>query len=171
MLYRGLSLCADVETLRPVGARRDYDGWVEGDALDPEAAAVLAYLDRLADARPELADALGAHIDRYGVVTSTISLSRGVELYLQAGEGWDRVLWTCPSGRVHEWTWRERAPEDLDALLAGRGVERTTWLGARLAGARLVVDDRTMAITEGRLWLAVLRRLGIRTRERDEPAL
>jgi len=167
-----LSLCANVETLRRVGVRRAYDGWVEGDVLDPEAAAVLAYLDRLADARPELADPLAAHIDRYGVVTSTISLGRGSELFLQAGDGWDRVSWACPSGRVHEWTWHERAtPDDLDALLAGRGVERTAWLGSRLAGSRLVVNDRTLATSEGKLRLAVLRRLGIRTRERDEPAL
>ena len=113
-----------------------------------------------------------AHIDRYGVVTSTISLDRRAELYIQAGDGWNRVLWTCPSGRVHEWSWHEPAtPEDLDALVAGRGVERTAWLGSRLAGVRLVVDERTLATSAGRLRLAVLRRLGIRVRERDEPAL
>ena len=129
-----LSLRAKVETLLRVGARRDYDGWAEDNALDPEAAAVLAYLDRLADATPELSGALAAHIDGYGVVTSTISLHDGAQLFVQAGDGWDRVLWTCPSGR-DEPTWREReASDDLDGLLAGRGVERTAWLGHRRAG-------------------------------------
>lgn len=151
-------------------ARREYDGWLEGDALDPEATAVLAYLDRLAEIRPDLGDALVARIDGYGVVTSTIALGRGVELFLQAGDGWDRVLWTCPSGRVHEWTWRARqTPEDLDALLAGRGIERTLWVGSRLAGALLAVDGRTLA-APGKLRTGMLRRLGIGLREHDEPA-
>lgn len=163
--------CVDRKTM-VVGAQRDYDGWAEGDELDPAAAAVLAYLDSLADARPELADAFLAHIDRYGVVTATIALGHGAELYLQAGDGWDRVLWTCPSGRVYEWTWREQqTPGYLDALLAGRGVERTTWRGSRLAGARLVVDGHTLAATKRTLaTLPVLRRLA-RLRERGEPAL
>ena len=155
-----------------VGARREYDGWVENDALDPEAATVLAYLDQLVDAHPELADRVVAHIDGCGVVTATLSLDRGAELYIQAGDGWDRVLWTCPSGRVHEWRWHEQAtPEDLDALVAGRGAERTAWVGTRLAGVRLVADERTLATTEGRLRLAVLRRLPVRVHERDEAAL
>ena len=155
-----------------MGARRDYDGWVEGDVLGPEAAAVLAYLDRLADAGPKLSDAPAAHIDGYGVVTSTIFLDRGAQLFLQAGDGWDRVLWTCPSGRVYEWIWREpETPGYLDALLAGRGVERTAWLRQRLAGARLVLEDRTLATSEGKLRFALLDRLGIRLRERDEPAI
>ncbi|HVF80005.1 MAG TPA: hypothetical protein VNA28_17060 [Solirubrobacteraceae bacterium] len=140
--------------------------------LDPEAAALLAYVDRLADARPDGSDALTARIDAYGVVSSTIALCRGAELFLQAGDGWDRVLWTCPSRRVYDWTWREReTPEDLDALLSGRGIDRTSWLGQRLAGAQLIVEGRPLATSEGTLRLALLRRLGIRLRERDAPAL
>jgi hypothetical protein len=155
-----------------VGARREYDGWVERDALDPEAAAGVAYLDRLAEVRSDLADVLVAHVDGYGVVTSTITLDRGVELFLQARDGWDRVLWTCPSGRVHEWSWREReTPKDLDALLDGRGVERTLWVGSRLVGALLVVEDRTLATAAGKLRLGVLRGLGTGLRQQDEPAL
>lgn len=155
-----------------MGARREYDGSVEDDVLDPEAAALLAYLDRLADARAAGSDALTAHIDAYGVVISTIPLDRGAELFLQAGDGWDRVLWTCPSRRVYEWTWREReTPEELDALLSGRGIDRTWWLGQRLTGAQLVVEGRPVATSEGKLRLALLRWLGIRLRERDAPAL
>lgn len=48
-------------------------------------------------------------------------------MHLQAGDGSDRVLWTCPSGRTYEWTWQaQETPGDLDALLAGRGIERAT---------------------------------------------
>lgn len=155
-----------------MGARREYDGWVEDDELDPEAVALLAYLDRLAEARPERPEVPTAHIHADGVVTSTIPLDRGGELFVQAGDGWDRVLWTCPSRRVYEWTWREReTPEDLDALFAERGIDRTSWLGQRLAGARLVVEGRTLAAAEGRLRLALFRRLRMPLHERDDPAI
>jgi hypothetical protein len=140
--------------------------------LDPEAAAVLAYLDRLTDTVAVPSGALAAHIDRYGIVRSTIRLDGGAELFLQGGDGWDRVVCTCPSRRVYEWIWRKRqTPEDVDALLAGRGVESTAWLGKRLAGARLMLEGRTLATAEGNLRVALLRRLGIRLRERNDPAL
>lgn len=152
--------------------RREYDGWAEDDVLDPEAAAALAYLDRLADTGGLPSGALAAHIDAYGIVTSTIRLDGGAELFLQAGDGWDRVVWTCPSRRVYEWIWRsQQTPEDVDALLAGRGVESTAWLGRRLAAARLMLEGRTLATAEGTLRVALLRRLGIRLRERNDAAL
>jgi hypothetical protein len=154
-----------------VGVRREYDGWPEGGELDRQAAALLAYLDRLADERPEVPVEPVAHIDEHGVVTATIALHGGAQLYVQVGDGWDRVLWTCPSGRVHEWTWRdEESPDDVDALLAGRGIERETLLGTRRLGAELLVGDRRLAATEGQLRLALVRLLGIRPRFKERPA-
>lgn len=153
--------------------RRDYRGWDPTDPLDPEAESVLVFLERL-PAGGWLRDVghLEACIDEHGVVSAQVSLGDARELYLQAGDGWDRVLWTCPSGRTHEWTWREReTPADLRALLGGRGVERKALLRRRRVGLRLVVDGRTLATTEGKLRLALLRRLGIRLSEKDEPAL
>jgi hypothetical protein len=151
----------------------DYVGWDPAEPLDPEAECLLSYLDRLATS-PRLSDVgeVVALIDEYGVVRAEIPVGTTTKVFLQAGDDWDRVLWTCPSGRVHEWPWDERsAPEKLEALLSGRGVERTTLFRNRRLGVRLVVDGRTLATTEGGFRLALLRRLGISLPERDEPAL
>lgn len=154
-----------------MGARRDQDGWNQSHDPDREAADVLAYLDHLADGKAGLAGELVAHVDLYGVVTSTIALDGGSELYLQAGDGWDRVLWTCPTGRTYEWTWRpEETPGDLNALLAGRGIERTTLVQRRLVGAQLIVDDRTLTVAEGRWRLALIQRMGLSSRIQERPA-
>lgn len=152
--------------------RRSYEGWDPADPLDPQAESVLGFLERLAGSgRLSAADDLNAQIDEYGVVTAEVGVRGGRELFLQAGDGWDRVLWTCPSGRTFEWIWCEReTPRDLEALVDGRGVERTTLLRTGRVAVELVVDGRTVAI-EGRLRLALLRRLRIRLHEKDEAAL
>jgi hypothetical protein len=155
-----------------VRVRRDYVGWEATDALDPEAESVLSFLERLATSvHLSSVGEIVALIDEYGVVTADVPVGTTTQFFLQAGDGWDRVLWTCPSGRIYEWTWHERkTPEELEALLGGRGVERTTLFRQRRIGVRLVVESRTLA-TDGRLRLALFRRLGIRLRDRDEPAL
>lgn len=150
-----------------MGVRRDYDGWSESDELDREAAALLAYLDCLADVSAGLPSELAAQFDVYGVVTSTIALDGGAEVYLQAGDGCDRVLWTYPSGRTYEWTWRaQETPRDLDALFAGRHRARDavpTTPSRRPA-------DRALAVADGRLRLAVIQRLGLRPGVQERPA-
>lgn len=109
-------------------------------------------------------------IDECGVVSVTVPVGVTTNLFLQAGDGWDRVLWTCPSGRTHEWLWRVGStPLELDALLDGQGFERTTLFGARLAAVELVANGRTLA-TEGRLRSSVLRRFRVRLRVRQQPA-
>lgn len=153
-----------------MGVRRIYDGWLEGDELDRQAASVLAYLDRIGETL-DLQEEAVAHVDEYGVVTSTLSPPGDAQLYLQAGDGWDRVLWTCPSGRVYEWTWRDHeTPDDVDAVLNGHGVERETWFGARRLGAELRVGDRRLAVADGCLRLALARVLGIRLRVKERRA-
>jgi hypothetical protein len=156
-----------------VRVRCDYDGWDPADRLDPGAESVLSFLERLAKGRllSDSEDIL-ASIDEYGVLRATVPCGTSSELFLQAGDGWDRVLWTCPSGRRHEWSWEDdETPADIDALLAGRGVERTTMLRSRAIAVELVVEGRTLATTEGGLRLSLVRRLGVRLRTKDEPAL
>ena len=150
---------------------RDESGWDPADKLDPEAKSVLAFLERLAgDARVSHVGEVVALVDKYGVVRSEIRLGGNRELFLQAGDGWSRVLWTARSGRVHEWTWSvTETPNDLRALLDGHGVERTTLLGRRRVEVALIVQDRVVA-SSGR-WLRSLLRRVVRLSERVEPAL
>jgi hypothetical protein len=106
------------------------------------------------------------------MVQADVPIRGTTGLFLQAGDGWDRVLWTCPSGRVHEWRWSaHETPGDLIALLGGRGVERSPVFRGRRAAVSLVVGGRTLATPDGRLRLRLLRRLGVRLREQDAPAL
>jgi hypothetical protein len=156
-----------------VRVRRDYKGWDPSDPLDPEAESVLAFLDRLAvHPRSAEVDEVVASIDEYGVVRAEVPLGGSSELFLQAGDGWDRVLWTCPSGRTHEWTWRQsETRDDILALLAGRGVERTTLFRRWRVAVELVLDGRSLATAEGRLRLAVLRHLRVPLSHEDAPAL
>jgi hypothetical protein len=156
-----------------VRVRRDYKGWDPGDPLDPEAESIFAFLDRLA-VTPGLAEAdeVVASIDEYGVVHTELPVGTSSELVLQAGDGWDRVLWTSPSGRTHEWTWREsETPYVLAALLAGRGVERTTFFWRRRVAVELPVDGQSIAMAEGGLRLTVLRQLGVPLSHHVAPAL
>ena len=153
--------------------RRDYNGWDPSDPLDPEAESVLAFLDRLAvHARLAEVDEVVASVDEYGVIRATAPLGTDAELFLQVGDGWDRVLWTSPSGRTHEWTWRQReTPDDILALLAGRGRERTTHFRQRRVAVELVLDRRSLATSEGSLRLTVLRHLRVPLSHHDAPAL
>ena len=86
-----------------------------------------------------------AVIDGYGVVIVDLSLGGKAALYLQAGDGWNRVIWTAASGHPYEWTWRDHAaPRQLRALLDGRGVERTTYLRRRRLASALVVNGEVV---------------------------
>ena len=150
---------------------RNYSGWDPSDTLDPAAESVLAFLERLAaSGRLSSVGEVLASVDEYGVVQADVPLGGSCALFLQAGDGWDRVLWTARSGRVHEWTWNAtETPDDVRALLDGQGVERTTLLGRRRVEVALVVRDRVVA-TSGGWWRRCLRRV-VRSSERVEPAL
>src|SRR3954454_13914694 len=150
--------------------RIEYTGWDAEDALDGEAQALLDFPHRLAQSdRLREVDEVLASVDDYGVVRSEIRLAPPSTLFLQAGDGWDRVLLTAASGRVHEWTWRPaETPEQLYALLDGRGIERTTYLGSRRLATALVVDEQTLTATGA--VCRPLRRLPTR-RQYDAPAL
>jgi hypothetical protein len=130
----------------------------------------LAFLEQLAASRrlPEVGEVV-ACVDEYGVVRAEIPLEGNCELFLQAGDGWDRVLWTARSGHVHEWTWNPtETPDDVCALLAGQGVERTALLGRRRVDVALVVRNRVVA--SGGWRRRILRRM-VSSSERVEPAL
>lgn len=153
---------------------RQYDGWPPTEPLDATAEAVLDYLDVLAVREPPLpAEEVLARIDEYGVVTATVPLGARAELHLQAGDGWDRVLWTAPAGRVYEWTWREaQSPRDLDALLDGEGAERVFMLAGRTAGRsleRLGPEPRTLRGAGTRVGL--MQRLGVPVEAVDRPVV
>jgi hypothetical protein len=150
--------------------RRDFRDWDPAEPLDPEAQGVLDLVDELARAG-ELAGVPEpvAKIDGYGVVCVDVLLDGKASLYLQAGDGWDRVLWTAASGHTYEWTWRgSAAPGQVRALLDGRGVERTTYLGRRRLVRELVVDGETVS-SVGRARRPIARVLRLAARER--PAL
>src|SRR3712207_5686378 len=98
---------------------RDYQSWDPDDPLDPEPESVLAFLDQLATSGTltDVAEAV-ARIDEYGVVYVDVPVG-AASLFLQAGDGWDRVIWTTPSGRAYEWRWDlVRSPAQLSALVA-----------------------------------------------------
>jgi hypothetical protein len=151
--------------------RRDYASWNPSDKLDPEAEAVLAFLERLAThGRLSSVGEVVASVDEYGVVRADVPVGGNCALFVQAGDGWDRVLWTTRSGRVHEWTWSPtETPDDVRALLDGHGVERTTLFGRRPVEVALIVRDRVVA-TSGGWWRPLVRRV-VRLSERVEPAL
>jgi hypothetical protein len=147
--------------------RRDFREWDPADPLDPEAQSVLDLVEELAGGGqlPGVPD-LVATIDGYGVVCVDVPLEGEASLYLQAGDGWDRVLWTAASGQTYEWTWRESAaPGQVRALLDGRGLERTTYLGRRRLVSELVVDGKTVS-SVGRLRRPMARLLQLAPRER-----
>ena len=150
---------------------RDYRGWEPDDPLEPEPESVLAFLDELsASGTLREVDEVVARIDEYGVVYADVPVATA-SLFLQAGDGWDRVIWTAPSGRAYEWIWDElRGPDQVSALIDGRGVERLTyWRGRRLA-SELVVDGETL-MTSGGLLRGLLHRLGVAVAQRYESAL
>jgi hypothetical protein len=150
---------------------RDHRGWDPGDALDPEAESVLAFLDDLSarGALPDV-DEVVARIDEYGVVKIDVPVS-AASLFLQAGDGWDRVIWTTRRGRAYEWQWDAvRGPSEVSALVEGRGVERLTYWGRRRLAAELVVDGDTLACSGG-LLRGPLQWLGLAVAQRHESAL
>ena len=70
-----------------------------------------------------------ARIDEYGVAYVDVPVG-AASLFLQAGDGWDRVIWTTPPGRAYEWQWDlVRGPKQVSALVDGQGAERLTYLG------------------------------------------
>jgi len=103
--------------------------------LDAPAQEVLGFLERVGSGREAQAiksNPLVAQVDEYGVVTSTLTTSYG-EIFLQAGDGWNRVLWTRSPAPTIEWPWDDRAPTVLAALLSGTLTERRTLVRGRLA--------------------------------------
>jgi hypothetical protein len=111
--------------------------------LDPDARAVIAFLERISSGAESGAiesDPIVAGVDSYGVVTTTLATSYG-EIFLQAGDGWDRVLWTQPPEPPLEWPWDARAPTILAALLRGELTERRTLVRGRLALREAVVRE------------------------------
>jgi hypothetical protein len=150
---------------------RDYRGWDPDDPLHLEPESVLAFLDQL-PARGTFKDVgeVVAGIDAYGVVYVDVPLG-AASLFLQAGDGWDRVIWTTPSGQAYEWRWDVvKGPKQVFALLGGRGVELLTYLGGRRLASELVADGETLA-TSGGLLRGVLRRLGLALATREESVL
>jgi hypothetical protein len=159
---------------RPLSAMRvvrDYQGWAPDDPLDPEAESVLAFLDQLSTrGLLEQVGQVVARIDEYGVVYVDVPLG-AASLYLQAGDGWDRVIWTTPSGRGYEWRWDlVRGPRQVSALVGGQGVERLTYLGRRRLASDLVADSETLA-SSGGLRQRLLRRWVVGLTQRDQSAL
>lgn len=150
---------------------RDYREWDADDPLDPEAESVLAFLDHLsAGGAPTHVDEVVARIDADGVVTADMPVA-AASLFLQAGDGWDRVIWTTPSGRAYEWQWDAlRGPDQASALIAGRGAERLTYWGRRRIACELVVDGETLS-SSGALLRGALQRLGVARALRNEFAL
>lgn len=146
---------------------RTYGEWDPADELDPEAQAVLDLVDALAnEKRVPAVDELVASIDGYGVVSIDIPVAGQASLFLQAGDGWNRVLWTTTSGRTFEWTWREpAASQQIRALLDGRGTERATFVGRRRLTSALVVDGETVSVSGG-IWRPIARLLPLTVRER-----
>ncbi len=111
------------------------------DELDAPAREVIGFLERIGSAgesRAIRSDPIVAQIDGYGVVTSTVATSYG-EIFLQAGDGWNRVLWTRSPNTTVEWSWDARAPTILPALLSGELMERRTLVHGRLALHEVVV--------------------------------
>jgi hypothetical protein len=150
---------------------RDYQGWAPDDPLDPEAESVLALLDQLStrESLEEVGEVV-ARIDEYGVVYVDMSVGTA-SLFLQAGDGWDRVIWTTPSGRAYEWQWDlVRGPKQVSALVDGQGVERLTYLGGRRLASDIVADGETLA-SSGGLLPGLLRRWVVGLPKRDQPAL
>jgi hypothetical protein len=75
------------------------------------------------------------------VVTSTITTSAG-EVYLQAGDGWSRVIWRRHAGTACEWTWQAATtPALVQALLQDRAQERRLMLGRRVLASEYVYRD------------------------------
>jgi hypothetical protein len=130
---------------------RTFDEWDPADELDREAQAVLDLVDALADeGRVSATDELVASIDGYGVVSIDTPVAGQASLFLQAGDGWNRVLWTTASGRVFEWTWRQPAAgQQIRALLDGRATERTTFVGRRRLTSALVGKGETVSVSGG----------------------
>ena len=150
---------------------RDYQGWAPNDLLDPEAESVLAFLDHLSTRGllEEVGEVM-ARIDKYEVVYVDVPVG-AASLYLQAGDGWDRVIWTTPPGRGYEWRWDlVRGPKQVSALVDGQGVERLTYLGKRRLASDLVADGETLA-SSGGLLRGLLRRLVLGLTQRDQSAL
>ena len=146
---------------------RDYGRWDPDDPLDREAESVLAFLEQ---GTLRHVDEVVARIDEYGTVYVNVPVG-AASLYLQAGDGWDRVIWTTPSRRAYEWQWDVvRGPGQVSALVDGRGVERLSYWGRRCVGSELVCDGETLASRGGLLW-PVLRRLGVASAQREVPVL
>ena len=116
-------------------------------------------------------DAVVVSIDEYGDGPDRSDVGTLDALFLQVANGRDRVLWTCPSGRTFEWTWDERDDAGRPRR-ADRGARRRAHdvLRRRRVAVALVVDGHSVAVAEGRLRLAALRRLALRLTERDDPA-
>ena len=149
---------------------RHYRGWNATDPLVPEAEAVLVFLEALSarGALAELGDVV-AQVDEYGVVRAEMPVAEA-SVFLQAGDGWDRVIWTTPSGRAYEWQWdAARGPEHVSGLIEGRGIERVTYWGGRRLASDLVVDGRTLS-SSGGLLRGLLRRMGPAVARREAPA-
>ncbi len=105
----------------PVLVEHD-DPWTEDlEVLDDEALAVLAFLQRLGE--PPFVGVIDgpihARVDAYGVITSTVTGPAG-ELYLQAGDGWNRAIWRVRPNPPCEWTWQtSTTPALAQALIRG----------------------------------------------------
>jgi hypothetical protein len=150
---------------------RDYRGWAPDDPLDPEAESVLGFLDQVSTKGilEEVGEVV-ARIDEYGVVYVDVPVGTA-SLFLQAGDGWDRVIWTTPSGRAYEWRWDlVRGPTQVSALVDGQGVERLTYLGRRRLASDLIADGETLA-SSGALLQGLLRRWVVGLTQRDQSAL
>jgi len=97
------------------------DDWADDvGVLDREAREVIAFLEALC-AQPALAALVAGpvevRVDLHGVVTTTLGLGVA-ELSLQAGDGWDRVIWRAPPAPPREWPWDDvQSPVVLRALM------------------------------------------------------
>ncbi len=148
---------------------REYRGWDADDPLDPEAESVLAFLDDLSASGILTVGDVVARIDEYGVAQVDVPVAQA-SLFLQAGDGWDRVIWNTPARRPYEWQWDTvEGPKQVTALINGRGVERLTYWGGRRLASDLVVDGETLS-SSGGLLRGLLRRLDLAVVLREESA-
>lgn len=125
------------------------------DELDPPAQEVIGFLERIGsggEAQAIQSDLIVAHVDKYGVVTSTLTTSYG-EILLQSGDGWNRVLWTRSPAPTSEWPRDARAPTVLAALLSGELTERRT-----LARGHLALHEAIARTDSGEETVVALRR-------------
>jgi len=150
-----------------VAVARDYQGWNPPDPLDPEVESALAFLDQLTD-QQDISGSV-AKIDAYGVVESEVALG-SASLWLQVGDGWNRVIWTVPSGRSYEWEWDVlRGPQQVRALITGRGCERVAYLGKRRVTEELLLEGEALDASAALLG-PLLRRSGLGLEIRERPA-